>query len=695
MKARRTLSVLTAAVLAAGMAAVPVYAHTVSDIDGISLNAVKLSPDVVDSGTCGALGWSLNENGELSLYSVWDSSDPIPDFSDSERPSFEKYKSRIKAVYIGESVEKLGSNTFKGCKNLERVAFLNNGSWGYSRLRTIGNGAFEGCTALKKFAVPFTVTAVGDNAFKGCSSLTDLKFGLTCSVGADAFSGCPLSHIDILRGYSSSDFYTENSGLPSDSSLYHKYTASVSPYSSEDIFKEYGDTDENGNVWLRSPSFDRCESAGCVLNTLGPDELKITYTPENIVLRTFTNGMAENEYSNGIDYNASEEFYTVYDPVNGRYLTMNSDYSVFENYSGFVHSKDDMAEAGLEINGKGLCNDYFFDDYHTVVDGRNNVICENMGIYGGSAVEISNDTPAAGEKVSVKIIPASGYTVEKTEVYRNYRYSEEKILSTSDSEFTFTAEGSNATYNVVVKLNNDKVADFVERLYTTLLGRASEAEGKAEWVTDLNNGRAAADAASGFVLSAELKNQNLSNSEFVDRMYRTFLDREADAAGKADWVSILDNGCSYAYILNSFAGSQEFMNLCDSYGIIAGSYESTEPRDKNVNLTAFVSRMYTKALGRAYDVSGLNDWTGDYLDGKKSANDIAYGFILSQEFEGRNLSDEAYVDTLYRTFFDREPDEGGKAGWLDELANGTSRKDVLDGFLGAQECKNLVASFGI
>ena len=105
--------------------------------------------------------------------------------------------------------------------------------------------------------------------------------------------------------------------------------------------------------------------------------------------------------------------------------------------------------------------------------------------------------------------------------------------------------------------------------------------------------------------------------------------------------------------------------------------------------------MYTKALGRAYDVDGLNDWTGDYLDGKATADKIAYGFILSDEFVNRNLSDEAYVDTLYRTFFDREPDEGGKAGWLYELNNGASRKDVLDGFLGAEEFANLKASFGV
>ena len=269
---------------------------------------------------------------------------------------------------------------------------------------------------------------------------------------------------------------------------------------------------------------------------------------------------------------------------------------------------------------------------------------------------------------------------------------------TSD-RITYTYDcgnGISADFTLTVALvPEEPVSAFVERLYTTLLDRPSDEKGKAEWAADLKNGRSAADAASGFVLSEELKNQNLSNGEFVDRMYRTFLDREADAAGKADWVSILDSGCSYAYILNSFAGSQEFINLCDSYGITAGSYESSEPRDKNPNLTAFVSRMYTKALGRAYDVNGLNDWTGDYLDGKATADRIAYGFILSDEFAAKERSDSEYVDILYSTFFDREPDEGGKAGWLDELNNGASRKDVLDGFLGAEEFANLKAGFGV
>ena len=341
-------------------------------------------------------------------------------------------------------------------------------------------------------------------------------------------------------------------------------------------------------------------------------------------------------------------------------------------------------------NNTALTNLLCYNNNLTSLDLTNN------SIYNQS-LKSNNNTYFIGEVTTYDLanLP-EGFDISKTSNWQGAALDGSVLTNITSYKITYTydcGKGISVTFTLIK--DSDPVSAFVECLYTTLLGRASEAEGKAEWVADLRNGRTAADVASGFVLSEELKEKNLSNGEFIDRMYRTFLDREADEAGKADWVGILDNGCSYGYILNSFAGSQEFNNLCDSYGIIAGSYESTEPRDKNPDLTAFVSRMYTKALGRAYDVNGLNDWTGDYLDGKATVDKIAYGFILSEEFVNRNLSDEAYVDTLYRTFFDREPDEGGKSGWLDELANGTSRKDVLDGFLGAEEFANLKASFGV
>lgn len=203
------------------------------------------------------------------------------------------------------------------------------------------------------------------------------------------------------------------------------------------------------------------------------------------------------------------------------------------------------------------------------------------------------------------------------------------------------------------------------------------------------------DVSLGFVYSDEFKNRNLSNEETVTVFYNTFLDRTPDEGGLRDWTSKLDNGCSLDFLFRGFTQSEEFSNICNSYGIKRGNFDVSQSRDKNVDLTAYVARMYTKALGRSYDVDGLNNWTGLYVEGKTDADGIAEGFIYSEEFSNRALSDEEYVETLYQTFFDRNSDPIGKSNWLGQLRSGASRSDVLNGFLGSEEYANLVARFGV
>ena len=119
-----------------------------------------------------------------------------------------------------------------------------------------------------------------------------------------------------------------------------------------------------------------------------------------------------------------------------------------------------------------------------------------------------------------------------------------------------------------------------------------------------------------------------------------------------------------------------------------------ESRDVSSKLTAFVSRLYTKALNRSYDVDGLNNHTANYI-ANHDLYQLAYDFIFSSEFLEKDLSDEDFVDTMYRTFFDREGDPDGRADWLGRMKSGMSREQVLAGFVGSQECADLVAKFGI
>ena len=294
-----------------------------------------------------------------------------------------------------------------------------------------------------------------------------------------------------------------------------------------------------------------------------------------------------------------------------------------------------------------------------------------------------------GVKTKLGTATGTSYTDTTAELGKTYYYFVKAHNSADEIESNY----SEATSVVVTDESN--ISDFVERLYTKLLGRTSDANGKAKWVEKLKNGATAADVAVSFVLSTELEQQNLSNETFVKRMYQTMLNRTPADSEIANWASYLDAGCTYAFVFRGFLTAPEFANLCSSYGIKTGTYAATENRDVNGKLTKFISRLYTKALGRTYDISGLNYHTGNYISGKYTLDKIAYGFIFSAEFEKRNLSDEKFVECMYNTFFNRASDANGKASWLQKMANGKTREDVFNGFVNSPEYKALVKSFGL
>lgn len=95
----------------------------------------------------------------------------------------------------------------------------------------------------------------------------------------------------------------------------------------------------------------------------------------------------------------------------------------------------------------------------------------------------------------------------------------------------------------------------------------------------------------------------------------------------------------------------------------------------------FATRMYTVVLDRTPDKTGINDWTNWLLSHENDGAGIAYGFIMSEEFVNKNLSDEEFIAVLYSTFFDRAADPEGLATWTNLLAQGSSRGFVLSGFV--------------
>ena len=108
----------------------------------------------------------------------------------------------------------------------------------------------------------------------------------------------------------------------------------------------------------------------------------------------------------------------------------------------------------------------------------------------------------------------------------------------------------------------DNTKAFVERMYTTALGRASDPEGQRYWAQRLADYNVTGENVGMFFFdSEEMHNAGLSSEVFVDRLYRTFMDREADPDGKAYWLDYL-NSHSRTEAVTGFTRSAEFIQNC-------------------------------------------------------------------------------------------------------------------------------------
>jgi len=157
----------------------------------------------------------------------------------------------------------------------------------------------------------------------------------------------------------------------------------------------------------------------------------------------------------------------------------------------------------------------------------------------------------------------------------------------------------------------------------------------------------------------------------------------------------LNDGTSREVVLNGFLYSTEFANLTEAYGIKAVRDGATPPSSTGGGVEDFVKRFYSVVLGREADAGGLADWVNRLNTKVATGADIATGFVFSDEFDEASKDDVTFLNVLYSAFFNRDADEGGLNGWLDKLEQGTSRVDVLNGFLHSDEFVALAESYGI
>ena len=394
----------------------------------------------------------------------------------------------------------------------------------------------------------------------------------------------------------------------------------------------------------------------------------------NIPVQVNENDIVVNSYSAAIDGNVNDPF------------GANGEFSFCVRLRKGSHSIT-TAQRSILIHPKQLEIYYIY----TNVNGNGTIESDYKGYV------------LSGGKISFSIIPYDGYCIKQLLIngisvdvgngeQMNYTISNITCDETLDVLFEkIPDKESNSSNNELQQIN-----EFVSRMYTVVLNREAETGGLSYWTEQLTSQEMdGAGISNGFINSPEFKARNLSDSDYLDVLYRTFFDREADADGKNYWMERLSSGDSRTEVLSEFVNSKEFSQICDRFGIARGTMQPNGGSIYRPGVRNYVLRMYTKALGRSGETLGVEYWSNEINMGFTSAETVAKSFFMSEEFQNRKLSNADYVETLYQTFMDRASDAEGKEYWINNLNSGMNREQALEGFARSKEFRSIMQSYGL
>jgi hypothetical protein len=205
-------------------------------------------------------------------------------------------------------------------------------------------------------------------------------------------------------------------------------------------------------------------------------------------------------------------------------------------------------------------------------------------------------------------------------------------------------------------------ADYVEALYRSILDRNADAGGLANWTNALNSG-----AMSRLQVVQGIRNSPEHFTQEITAFYQTLLLRAPDPAGLQNWVQQLEGGLREEQIAFDFLNSPEYLSQGDKH---------------------FVDAMYTSLLGRTFDSAGEASWLNQLSTGSQTHQQVITDFLYSTESLSR------LTEGYYEVFLQRQADSAGLNGWVANLQQGTPFLTTGQLFLASDELYNRAAANG-
>lgn len=517
-------------------------------------------------------------------------------------------------------------------------------------VKYIYNGVFQGCTA-KKIIIPGTVDIIEGFAFQDCVNLEEINIpdGVVI-IEQGTFAGCQMLN---------------NITLPSSLGM------------------------------IRESAFDGCQSLTSI--TI-PSNVSVVYNNAFANCSSLESVVIEDASKFTSFSNSAFESCP---SINAIEIKTATDVSQIENILTIVSADSTTPTRTIKVPSqyvKEIKQDASFSQYN-VCDLEGNPALASVSFQAnGHGTAPANANIALGNKIVAPTAPtAEGYTFagwyKEAACTNAWNFATDTVMDDVTLYAKWIRHEPDPTEVVKAQVTN-----FVTRMYTVALSRNPDDGGLKDWTNGLLTGQMdGASIARGFIFSKEFTEKNLSNEEFVDTLYSTLLGRQPDPDGKADWLKALNEGQARTKVLAGFVNSNEFGALCESYGIARGTMEEDGSNIYNENVRKFVLRNYTNTLKRNGEVAGVEYWCYQINKGRIEPVEVARCFFYSEEFKNKNknLSDEDYVEMLYESFLGRHSDANGKAYWVNALKSGKSRDEVLDGFAYSSEFGKIIKSLGL
>jgi hypothetical protein len=186
--------------------------------------------------------------------------------------------------------------------------------------------------------------------------------------------------------------------------------------------------------------------------------------------------------------------------------------------------------------------------------------------------------------------------------------------------------------------------NVAQKAYADFLGRPPEPPGLKDWIGKLQNGLTDERLEAGFIGSPEyIANHGGTGPAWIEGMYKDLLGRGPEVGGLEFWIKRLNSGSTPESIAFGFAASAEREGL-------------------------HVTGNYQRYLGRTPDADGLKYWVNQFINHGQTNEDLAAGFVGSQEYITNVNSDiTVWLNTAFTHVLNRLPDATEVAHWMSQL----------------------------